>query len=164
MKPVIALFALLALSSIFPDAKAQYVAELAARARHHSAKARQFVLSQGEIVAADAAGSAGQELRDFFHDAYYAIFYVARVALVSIGSFDCSFHAEIDAVLLREITVRRPDKENEASGLAKDLKIWREAREVGDYIMSRKRLEALASGVNLTSVKQSLESISLRGA
>ncbi len=89
-------------------------------------------------------GRHEHRVRDFYHDAYYSAFFVARFALVSANGYDCSIHREIRGALIQHFTGQGQ------AALAQETKSKLEAledrRNVADYVFSGARLGALAAG------------------
>lgn len=119
-----------------------YLLRLAERGRHHLNRARVFVTKYPATTrpVVEPYGAEGNELRDFYHDAYYAGFYVARFGFVASGNYDCSEHAFIEKVT-RKLLDRDPpvldadkaDRLERAALLVKDL---HDKRNLADYVMT----------------------------
>lgn len=133
---------LAAIEQLKPGTRADYLSRLGRRARRHYSTVHRVAGKYAAAVALRVTGQNENLIRDFHHDAYYAVFFIARWALVSVGGYDCSFHQEIDALVESEIPKRDAAKAAMAGQLVSKLSEWREERNLADYIMNPGRLNA----------------------
>ncbi|WP_147469362.1 hypothetical protein [Corallococcus sp. AB045] len=129
-----------------PSARKEYKKRLSNRATHFKATVdRVNKRFRGKHGIAISSHNNEQHVRDFFHSAYYSAFFVARFALVSVGTHDCTGHAAIDNLLKQEVINRDPAKKAAAIALAQSLSEWREHRNLADYIMNETKISAIAN-------------------
>lgn len=133
------------LNAVDPSAKQAYLTRLASRARHHKRRVDTVGHRLGNMVAIDVNDSSTeQDVRDFFHDAYYGLVFVTRYALISSGSHDCTEHKAIGEFAKNELPKRNGTKGLDAAQLCQSLSECQAYRNIADYIMNNNRLSVIA--------------------
>ncbi len=163
------------------EGQTEYLALLGARGRHHVNLAMTYVTNLGAAAVAPTDTELAQQgLRDFYHHAYYAAFFLGRYRLVTLGHYDCNEHKLICEVLakkekeLRDLfkTTRDSGHEEIAEGLEvlrkliagpdpknghKNQECLLYRRNIADYVMNMTRLAILS---NVDELKYFAETLS----
>jgi hypothetical protein len=145
---------------LIPTGRSHYLQLVAGRGRHHLDSAAEFHRKNAAKLKVSTTGDRGHQLRNFYHDCYYAVFYAARYGLVSLGLCDLSLHASLPNHLkmhsdTRKSELKRPglpapeETRLKAEAAAFDetkalLEEFKKDRETGDYVMNLQLLSLLA--------------------
>ena len=140
---------------LIADGRAAYCDLLRDRVAHYRNRIRSFLATIDPSSEALSLSIPNQHaLRDFYHDAYYCLFFAARHALVRSGGYDCSQHA----IMARQLA-RRFENDATASAAAKNLEKFQTDRNDSDYVMSIERLAPLASTTTISDRVEALDGI-----
>lgn len=130
-------------------ARNEYLNMLSSRGKHLLEKANLFVKGLGanpQFI--HVSHPQDQLLRDFYHDIYYAAFFVGRYALVTEGHFDDSEHKALPTALnTLSLKVQTTDTAKHAllRTTESTIQLLRNHRNMADYVMNAQELGLLAS-------------------
>ena len=146
-------------NSLIAKGRSDYLSMIRDRGTHHKTKAERFANNvlglHGTIYPLNRYGNE-HRLRDYYHEAYYAVFFAARYGMVNNGHFDSLIHKNLPDDL-RDFSRLNSSLSPKLTQTSSTLVTLKEYRTTADYVLGRVSLGTLSQVAIISDVLSQMQ-------